>query len=153
MLHHQPSLVSVGAGYSLVAVGGLLTVVRLSLQSMGSRAQYLWCTGLVAPRQVRSSPTRDWTHLLQIGRQILNYWTTREVPGSWYLLTTFTHFPHLHPLATTELLAEFSFFESPHGSELIENLSFSIWLISLSFVPLTFLHVAANCKISFFFMG
>ena len=29
-----------------------------------------------------SSLTRDQTHVLYIGRQILNHWTTREVPSS-----------------------------------------------------------------------
>ena len=29
-----------------------------------------------------SSLTRDQTHVLYIGRQILNHWTTREVPFS-----------------------------------------------------------------------
>ena len=35
-----------------------------------------------------SSPTRDWTHILHIARQILNHWTTEEVPRtySWKFL-------------------------------------------------------------------
>ena len=37
--------------------------------------------GLVAPKHVESSPTRDQTHVPCIGKQILNHWTTREVPG------------------------------------------------------------------------
>ena len=36
--------------------------------------------GLVAPQRVGSSQTRDRTHVPCIGREILNYWTTREVP-------------------------------------------------------------------------
>ena len=38
-----------------------------------------------------SSPTRDQIHVLSIGRQILNHWTTREVPVSFI----FTHFKTL----------------------------------------------------------
>ena len=39
---------------------------------------WLWCTGLVALQQVESSPPiRDQTHVLCIGRQILN----RGPPG------------------------------------------------------------------------
>ena len=39
-----------------------------------------WSTGLVAPRHVGSSRTRDQTHGPCIGRRILKHWTTREVP-------------------------------------------------------------------------
>ena len=46
---------------------------RLLLQSTGSRAQaqYLCCTGLVAPRHVVSSQIRDQTRVLCIGRWII----------------------------------------------------------------------------------
>ena len=44
------------------------------------RLQQLWFMGLVAPRHVGSSRTRDRTHVPCIGRSILNHWTTREVP-------------------------------------------------------------------------
>ena len=48
----------------------------LLLWSAGSRAgsQYLWFTDSVAPRHVKSSAT----HVPCIGRQTLNYWTTRR---------------------------------------------------------------------------
>ena len=49
---------------------------------MGSRAhrlQYLPHAGLVAPWHMESSGTRDWTCVPCISRQILNYWTTREI--------------------------------------------------------------------------
>ena len=48
----------------------------------GSRAQvrYLWHTGLVAPRHVGYSQTRDRTRVPCIGRRILNHCATREVP-------------------------------------------------------------------------
>ena len=50
----------------------------------GTRLGYLGTVdsehmGLVAPRHVESSQTRDWTCVPWIGRWILNYWTTREV--------------------------------------------------------------------------
>ena len=55
-------------------------------QLAGSRVQasygvmelYLWSTGLVAPKHVESSRTRDWTGVSCIARKILNHWTTRE---------------------------------------------------------------------------
>ena len=51
----------------------------------GSRvqAQQLWCTGLVAPRHVRSSQTRARTRVPCIGRWILNHLNcaTREAQG------------------------------------------------------------------------
>ena len=36
----------------------------------------------VPSRMDPSSSTRDQTHIPWIARQILNHWTTREVPGS-----------------------------------------------------------------------
>ena len=72
------SLVAASKGYCLAAVYRLLTAVvslvvehrlqalRLQqLQRVGSRvlAQHLWSTGLVAPRHVGSSQTRDQTHV------------------------------------------------------------------------------------------
>ena len=39
----------------------------------------MWSMGLVAPRHVESSQTRDQIRVPCIGRQILNHWTTREV--------------------------------------------------------------------------
>ena len=41
--------------------------------------------GLVAPKHVESSWTKDLTRVPRIGRQILNHWTTREVPLLGYL--------------------------------------------------------------------
>ena len=49
-----------------------------------------WCLSvaaalsLVAPLHGGSSWTRDWTSVPCIGRQILNHWTTREVPPSTF---------------------------------------------------------------------
>ena len=39
---------------------------------------FSWCMGSVAPWYVRSSQTRDQTHVPCSGRQIPNHWTTRE---------------------------------------------------------------------------
>ena len=52
---------------------------RASFSSCGTWAQYLWCTGLVAPWHVGSSQTRARTRVPCIGRQILNHCATREV--------------------------------------------------------------------------
>ena len=52
-----------------------------------ARAQYLWSTSLVVAQHVGSSWTRDRTHVLYIGRQILKHWTTREAPGLEFLTT------------------------------------------------------------------
>ena len=91
------SLVAAGRGYSLAAVWGLFIAVaspaaehRLQTHGLqllwlaGSRAwaQELRHEGSVAPWHVESSQTRDQTHVLCIGRQILNQLTTREVPLS-----------------------------------------------------------------------
>ena len=59
------------------------------LWSTGSRLQQLWltgsrvlaqlsCTGLVAPRHVGFSWTRDRAGVPYISRQIPNHWTTRK---------------------------------------------------------------------------
>ena len=53
----------------------------MGFSSCGSGTQWLWHTDLVALPYVESSQTRDQTHVLCIGRWILNHWTTREVPG------------------------------------------------------------------------
>ena len=47
----------------------------------------MWCTGLVAPRHVRSSWTRDRTCVPCIGRRILNHCATREVLCGCYFKT------------------------------------------------------------------
>ena len=55
---------------------------------MGSRAcglQLFWCTGLAILQYVGSPWNGDRTHVPFIGRQILNHWTTREVPAIGFL--------------------------------------------------------------------
>ena len=63
-------------------VARLLIVGLLLLQSTGSRVcgLSLWLTDLVPSKHVGSSQTRDQTCVPCIARQILNSWTTREVP-------------------------------------------------------------------------
>ena len=48
-------------------------------QALGEWASVVLVMGLVAPQHVESSWTRDQTHVSCIGRQILIYYTTREV--------------------------------------------------------------------------
>ena len=85
-------------GLLFVSVRGLLIVVaslfvdhgfqaRAGFSSCGEWAQQLWYKGLVAPRHVGSSWTRDLTCVPCIGRWILNHCTTREAPQQ--LLKTF----------------------------------------------------------------
>ena len=70
-------------------------------QAPDARAQYLWLTGLVAPRHVGSSQTRARTRVPCTGRQTLNYCTTREAPccffyQNWIFLNNpaNTHYTH-----------------------------------------------------------
>ena len=44
------------------------------------RPQKSWWVGLIAPWDVESSPTGKWTCVPCTDRQILNHWTTREIP-------------------------------------------------------------------------
>ena len=60
-------------GLSLVAVSGGYSPVAMC------RLQQLWHTGLVSPRYVESSQTRDQTCVSCDGRQILNHWTMKDV--------------------------------------------------------------------------
>ena len=41
--------------------------------------------GLIAPQQVESSLTMDRTRVPSIGRQILTYWTTKEVLEAFFV--------------------------------------------------------------------
>ena len=107
LLHAGLSLVAASRGYSLLRWVGFSLRSLLLLLSTGSRhvgfsscgtqaqqlrlvgfraqAQWLWCTGLVAPRHVGSSQTRARTHVPCNGRWILNHCATREVPRPWFL--------------------------------------------------------------------
>ena len=80
--------------YSPLQCAGFSLQRLLLLRSTGSRAhrlQWLWLAGLVAlaaPVHVGYSGTRYQTHVLYIGRQIFNHWTTREVPSHISVLRT-----------------------------------------------------------------
>ena len=74
---HGLSLVSQSWGYSLVAVHRPhIALVSLFVEHGLWGA---WVTVVMARRCVESSRSRDQTHVLCIGRQILNHWTIREV--------------------------------------------------------------------------
>ena len=64
-------------GYSSSLCGVFSLAWLLLLQSMGSLVTPLRQSAL---RHVESSQTRDRTHVPCISRQILDHWTTREVP-------------------------------------------------------------------------
>ena len=86
---HGLPLRAASGGSSLLWCAGLLvavssSVVEHSLEA--GRPQQLWHIGLVAPQHVDSSQTRYRTHALCTGRQILNHWTTREVPEYWVVI-------------------------------------------------------------------
>ena len=69
-------------GPLFIAVRGPLTIAasRYGAQAPDAQAQYLWLTGLVAPRHVGSSRTRARTIVPCIGRQTLSHCATREAP-------------------------------------------------------------------------
>ena len=78
---------------------------------------------------------------------ITSPWLLYFITRSLYLLTPFTHFTHLPlptSLETTILLSVWigfwwSFclfaFKIPHIHEIIQYLSFSVWIVSLSIIP------------------
>lgn len=87
------SLVAVSGNYFLLCCMSFSSQWLLLLWSTGSRAQglqqlqlpgsraqaqYLWCTGLVAPWHVGSSWMTDQTRVPCTGGQILYLWATRE---------------------------------------------------------------------------
>ena len=52
--------------------------------ALGLQTSVVVVPGLIAPWHVESSQSRDQTHVLCIGRQILNHWTTGEVCQSHF---------------------------------------------------------------------
>ena len=66
------NLFTVGCAGSSLLCGGFSWWWLVLLQTTGSRHTSF-------PRPVESSQTRDQTCVPNIARQILNYWTTREV--------------------------------------------------------------------------
>ena len=57
--------------------------------------------GLAAPRHVKSARNKDWIRVPCIGRWILTYWTTREVPKQGLLMLIPK--PHSTPAAGQSL--------------------------------------------------
>ena len=80
------------------------------------------------------------------------------VTGNLYLLTTFlisqsspTHTSGNHQSVLLSMNSIF-FCLFPHISEIIQYLSFSVWLTSLSIMPSSSIHVASDGRPSFFFL-
>ena len=69
-------------GLSLVDKEGYSSLQCAGFSYCRVQAQQLWHTGLVAPRHVEFSLTKDQTCVPCIGRQILNHWATQEVQGT-----------------------------------------------------------------------
>ena len=73
------SLVETSGSYSLVVVCRLLfAVASFVAEGLGHGDSVVWRLGLVAPRHVGFSRTRDQTVVPCIDRWILIHWTTRE---------------------------------------------------------------------------
>ena len=75
-------LVAASRGCSLVAGHGFLIAVtsHCRAQALGCKGSVVVVHGFSCPAAWAYSQTRDQTHVPCIGRQILNHWTTREVP-------------------------------------------------------------------------
>ena len=93
------------------------------------------------------------------------YPQTYLITGSLHLLTTFTHFDHLHPFSPTPStliagshhsvlgICEFSFGLSFDSTCKWNHVYVCSWLISLGIIPLAFIHVVTNDRIFFFCKG
>ena len=77
------------------------------------------------------------------------------IPGSLYLLTNISLFlPPPKSLTTTTLLFLWVWlFSILHISEMIQHLSFSVWLTSLNIIPSRSTHVVTNDRIFFFLLA
>ena len=94
----------------------------------------LGCTGLVAPKHVESSQTRDGTHVPCTGRQILNHWTTREVLEYGYYYRRQTgHSMQSQTGNSLSTTVTFSHGFFPPVSHLVHFLPFKIY--SVGFCP------------------
>ena len=69
-------------GFSLQSTGPR----RMGFSSCSVRAPQLQLVGLVAPRHVKSSNTKDQTCIPCIGSWILIYYSNREVPHAFFLI-------------------------------------------------------------------
>ena len=84
--------------------------IYLATSDLGCSVQvslWLWCAGSVVAVHglscrvpqgtLISSTIRDWTHVPCAGRQILNHWTTREIPCLFSFLAVITLCLWLNP--------------------------------------------------------
>ena len=65
----------------------------------------MWTWGWVAPQHVRSSLTKDWTHVSCIGRWILYHWATREAPKIGHVAAPKSHTEERRGVTKEELEA------------------------------------------------
>ena len=101
-------------GFSLRSTGSR----RTGFSSCGTRAQQLWCMGLVVPGHVGSSRTRARTCVPCIGRWILNHCATREAPQDFiffnrlYLLEQSQ--VHCKTEQEVQVVSIYSLYPAPH---------------------------------------
>ena len=102
----------------------------LLLRSVGS---VVAAHGLIAPWDVESFWTKDWTYIPCIGRWILNHWTTREAPACDFRQCVSHGF--LGSESTESKLDRKQFIRSMPSVDL---LGYFLFIISLLFVPANF---------------
>ena len=100
---------------SLVMVSGDFSCCRA--QALGAWASVVTARrpnscgdGLIALRPVESSQTRDQTHVLCIGRQILIHCTTREVGLFAYFLLSFKSYLYILHVSPLYLICDWQIF-------------------------------------------
>ena len=74
----------------VVACGILLASLGIFAVAHRSRSCGMWAQ-LLHGAWDRSSPTKEWTNVPCVARQILNHWPTREVPPEPFNNSTFLH--------------------------------------------------------------
>ena len=103
----------------------------LLLWNTGSKArglQWLCCTGLVAPRHVESSRTRDQTHVTCIDKRTLNHWTNREFPSFIYLRQFYKWKMVLHNFSLHFLITQINIFCFYVLFNFLYHFGIKIWL-------------------------
>ena len=92
-----PSLLHLGflwlrwVGATLHCGVGLPQWFLLGSMDPGAWASVVAAQGLVAPRHVGSSQTKNQTRVLRIGRWILNHWTYQGSPERWHFKVKTPH--------------------------------------------------------------
>ena len=74
--------------------GGAQSLECLGFSGCWSRVPLMWCTGLLSLPHVRSSQTRDQSHVSCIRTQILYHWASREAPWVFYFEPFFQKSPY-----------------------------------------------------------